>query len=130
MRWTLVMAALLAAGAARAQPVTVESAVYAETVTDDGARVIVPADRLARGDRIVTILRWEAPHDGAYTAISRVPVGLAPESASNPGLEVSTDGGRSWQRIGRSGRIPREATHLRWQIRGGEGRLSYRAVVC
>ena len=129
MRWLLILTALLAAGAARAQPVAVESAVYTETVTDDGTRVIVPADRVVRGDRVVTILRWDAPHDGAFTATSRVPAGLIPESASNPGLEASIDGGRSWRRIDWSGRIPRAATHLRWQIRGGEGRLSYRAVV-
>jgi len=82
-----------------------------------------------RGDRVVTILRWNAPLGGRYTAVSQVPAGLAIESASRSGVEVSTDGGRSWRRLDDPDAVPRDTTHLRWRIGGGEGRLSYRAVV-
>jgi hypothetical protein len=77
----------------------------------------------------VTIVRWEAPPGGRYTAVSRVPPDLAIESASRAGLEVSADGGRSWRRLEDPRKIPADVTHLRWRIAGGEGRMSYRAVV-
>lgn len=129
MRWILASAALLAASPAAAQGVAVDSAVYLETASADGGLQVVPADRLVRGDRVVTILRWDAPRGASYTAVSRVPAGLAIESTSRTGLEASSDGGRSWHRIDHADRVPEGTTHLRWRIAGGEGRLSYRAVV-
>ena len=129
MHRTMALAALFAASAAGAQDVAVQSAVYRETQGVDGTRLVVPATRLVRGDRVVTILRWDAPRDGSFTAVSRIPALLALESASTPGLEISTDGGRNWRRIADPDRIPRGATHLRWRIDAGEGQLSYRAVV-
>jgi len=127
MRWTLVAAALLAAIPASAQDVNIDSAVYRERI-DNGRTELEPATRLTSGDRVVTIVRWEAPRGGSYTVTSPVPAGLALQSASHAGLEVSTDGGRSWRRVTDPERLPRGATHLRWQV-GGDGRLSYRAVV-
>ena len=127
MRWTVALAALLAAVPASAQDVAIDSAVYRERVADGEAR-IEPATHLSSGDRVVTILTWDAPGAGNYTVTSPVPAGLALQSASHPGLEVSTDGGRTWQRLADPDRIPRGATHLRWRV-GGDGRLSYRAVV-
>jgi hypothetical protein len=127
MRWTIVLAASLVALPASAQDVAIESAVYRERGSD-GAMQIEPATRLMRGDRVVTILTWEAPRGASYTVVSQVPAGLALESASQPGLEVSTDGGRSWRRLADPDIIPRGTTHLRWRV-GGDGRLSYRAVV-
>jgi hypothetical protein len=129
MRCTMALAALLAASAAGAQSVAVESAVYAEIADADGVRVVEPVTRFARGDRVVTILRWEAPDRGTFTAVSRIPAGLALESVSEAGLETSSDGGRSWRRLDEPGRIPRDTTHLRWRIGAGAGQLSYRAVV-
>ena len=129
MRWTIAAAALLAPAPLAAQDVAIDSAVYRETSAVDGARRIVPADRLLRGDRVVTILSWDAPRGASYTAVSPVPAGLTVESASRAGLEVSTDGGRSWRRLDDPDAVPQGTTHLRWRIAGGEGRLSYRAVV-
>jgi len=129
MRWTMAAAALLAAAPLAAQDVAVESAVYRETAGADGMREIGPAGRLLRGDRVVTILRWDAPRGASYTAVSSVPADLAIESASRPGLEISIDGGHSWRRLDDPDEVPPGTTHLRWQIGGGEGRLSYRAVV-
>ena len=127
MRWTIALAALLAAIPASAQHVAIDSAVYRERV-DNGETRIEPATRLIRGDRIITILTWDAPQGGSYTVVSPVPAGLVLQSASYSSLEVSTDGGRTWRRLADPDVIPRGTTHLRWRI-GGGGRLSYRAVV-
>jgi hypothetical protein len=127
MRWMLIMAALLAAQPASAQHVTVDSAVYHERI-DNGRTQIEPVTRLGRGDRVVTIVRWDAPRGGSYTVTSPVPAGLVLLSASYPGMEISTDGGQSWQRLANPDNIPRNTTHLRWRV-GGDGRMSYRAVV-
>ena len=128
MRWIIAAAAMLAATPLAAEQVAIDSAVYRETGAGD-ARRIVPAGRLLRGDRVVAVLSWDAPRGGSYTAVSPVPAGLAIESASRAGLEVSTDGGRSWRRLADPDAVPPRTTHLRWTITGGEGRLSYRAVV-
>lgn len=129
MRWTIGAAALLAAGPLAAKDVAIDSAVYLETAGTGGAREVARVTRLLRGDRVVAILSWEAPVGTSYTAVSQVPAGLTIESASQPGLDVSTDGGRSWQRLDDPDAVPQGTTHLRWRIAGGEGRLSYRAVV-
>ena len=127
MRWAIVLAALAAAIPAGAQVVAIDSAVYLER-GGGGATQVEPATRLMRGDRVVAILTWDAPQGGSYTVVSPVPAGLALQSTSLPGIEVSTDGGRSWHRLADPDSVPRGTTHLRWQV-GGEGRLSYRAVV-
>jgi len=128
MRRTIALATLLAAFPAAAQDVAIDSAVYREHVDGAGTR-IEPVDRLSSGDRVVTILSWDAPSQrGSYTVTSAVPAGLAMQSASRTGLEVSTDGGRTWRRLADPDAVPRATTHLRWRV-GGEGRLSYRAVV-
>ena len=127
MRWTIGLAAVLAALPASAQDVAIASAVYREHGSA-GAMRVEPATRLMRGDRVVTILTWQAPRGASYTVVSPVPAGLALQSASQPGLEVSTDGGRTWRRLPDPDAVPRGTTHLRWRV-GGDGRLSYRAVV-
>jgi hypothetical protein len=127
MRWIIMAAALCAAIPANAQQLAIDSAVYIER-GGDGATQVEPATRFVRGDRVVTIMRWNAPSSGSYTVTSPIPAGLALQSASHPGLEVSTDGGRSWHRLADPDSVPHGATHLRWRV-GGEGRLSYRAVV-
>jgi len=129
MRWTIAAAALLAGAPLAAEDISIDKAVYRETAGADGARLIAPVSRLLRGDRVVTILSWDAPQGASYTAVSPVPSGLAIESASRLDLEVSTNGGRNWRRLDDPDMIPRDTTHLRWRIAGGEGRLSYRAVV-
>jgi len=132
MHPTVTFAALLAAlsqsAPVMAQGIALQTAVYQERV-GDGGRTIVPAARLMPGDRVVTILTWIAPHSGTYTAVSAVPSRLALESTSREGLEVSTDGGRSWRRLADTDAVPAGTTHIRWRLTGGEGRLSYRAVV-
>jgi hypothetical protein len=113
---------------AHAESVAVESAVYSER-HENGAMRVAPAVRLSSGDRVVTILTWKAPSTGRYTAVSAVPPRLAIQSTSREGVEISTDGGRSWQALTDTDFVPSGITHLRWPIDGGDGRLSYRAVV-
>ena len=130
MRWTIAAAALLAASPLAAEDVAVDSAVYVERAGADGTRQVEPATRLLRGDRVVTILRWEAPPPhGRFTATSAVPPQLAIESTTAAELEVSADGGRTWRRLADPQRVPAGTTHLRWRLGAGEGRMSYRAVV-
>lgn len=128
MRLIAALTLLAAAAPLRAEGVAVESMVYRES-TVEGAMQIAPATRLTAGDRVVTILRWTAPQGTRHTAVSAVPPGLTIESMSREGLDVSTDGGRSWRRLPDAEQVPAGTTHLRWRIGGGEGRLSYRAVV-
>jgi hypothetical protein len=127
MRWIVALAALAAAVPASAQDVAIDSAVYLERESGGETRVM-PATRLTRGDRVVTILTWDAPRGSSYTLVSAVPAGLTLQSMSRPDLEVSTDGGRSWRRLDDPDTVPSGTTHLRWRV-GGDGRLSYRAVV-
>jgi len=127
MRWTLALAAMLAALPVKAQQVGVSAAVYRERADERGSQV-EPAILLARGDRVVTIVTWDAPRGGTYTIVTPVPAGLALQSASHRDLHVSSDGGRTWRRLVDPDNAPRDATHLRWQV-VGDGRLSYRALV-
>jgi hypothetical protein len=129
MRWTIAVAALLAGAPLVAEDVAIDSSVYRETGDAGGGRRVAPADHLLRGDRVVTVVRWSAPRGSSYTAVSPVPAGLAIQSASRTGVEVSTDGGRTWRRLADPDNVPQGTTHLRWRIDGGAGRLSYRAVV-
>ncbi|HEY6814219.1 MAG TPA: hypothetical protein VI168_01645 [Croceibacterium sp.] len=129
MRWTIAVAGFLVAAPLAAEDIAIDSAVYRETAGAGGTRQIAPADRLMRGDRVVTILSWQAPPGANHTAVSTVPAGLAIESASRAGVEISTDGGRRWRRLADPDSVPQGTTHIRWQIGSGAGRLSYRAVV-
>ena len=129
MRGTIIAAALLAGAPLAAQDIAIGSTVYRETAGRDGQRQVAPAVRLARGDRVITVLRWNAPHAARYTAVTSVPASLVIESASRPGLEISTNGGRTWRRLDDPDAVPSATTHLRWRIDGGEGRLTYRALV-
>ncbi len=128
MRWTLVCAALCAAHPIAAQTgVVVESSIFVE----DGHRLsqLEPSAELARGDRVVTVLRWHAPTRGSYTVTNPIPRRLALQSASRGNFEISTDGGASWQLVADPERLPHGVTHMRWRAGAGEGRLTYRAVV-
>ncbi|KRA83214.1 hypothetical protein [Altererythrobacter sp. Root672] len=128
MRWAIAMAALVAATPLSAQRIAIDRSVYRERSVG-GAMQVEPATQLLRGDRVVTILSWDAPQDGSYTVVSPVPAGLTVQSASHPNVEISSDGGRSWQRLADPQHIPAGITHLRWRLEGSGGRLSYRSVV-
>jgi hypothetical protein len=121
------VALLLIAAPLQAQsgPVDIESAVFVER-SDGGGRMVEEARSFRRGERVVTVLRWEAPR-GSYTVTSPVPERLQFEGASAEDVEVSADGGRSWRTL--AGTPHQTVTHLRWRVGNGPGRLTYRAIV-
>lgn len=109
--------------------VEIDSAVFVErTRTAPGGlrRIVQPADLLHKGDRVVTVLRWDAPR-GSFTVTSPVPRTLSFEGSSAESVEVSTDGGRTWRAL--EGTVPQSVTHLRWRVGSGSGRLTYSAIV-
>lgn len=127
MRWIIALASLLAAVPLHAQDLAVESAVFVERAGKAGLRV-EPAATFARGDTVVTVMTWQAPGHDSHTIVSAVPAGLELESISRGNLEYSRDNGRKWIALADARDLPRGVTHLRWRT-GGDGRLSYRAVV-
>jgi hypothetical protein len=118
----LVLAAPLHA---KPTPVAIDSAVFVERI-DGASRTLEAASSLRKGERVVTVLRWQAAA-GSYTVTSPVPPRLQFEDSSAQAIEVSTDGGRNWRALG--GARPEAVTHLRWRIGSGAGRLTYSAIV-
>ena len=125
----LALLALAAPLAARPE-VAIDSAIYVERdepSSQGPRRVVEPADLLHKGDRVVTVLRWEAPN-GSFTVTSPIPRTLAFERSSADAIEISTDGGRSWRTF--DGSIqPGSVTDLRWRVGSGAGQLTYSAHV-
>lgn len=113
-------------------PATLDSVVFVERATPAGGFAV---DRLARdtplsrGDRVVTVLRWTASGPNGRKATSAVPRGLAVESASRDGLEISSDNGRTWRLLPDGDAVPAGVTHLRWSLDPAGGSFTYRAVV-
>ena len=128
MRRLLSCLAILAmfAGPLHAQNIAIESDVFIER-QDRQIRIVEQADVLRRGDRVVTVLRWDAPANGPFVMTSSVPASLNLEATSDDRVIVSTDGGRSWRRF--AGIRPERVTHLRWRVATGPGRMTYSAIV-
>ena len=110
---------------AQTTPPAIDSAVFVER-NDGGARIVEETRSFRKGERVVTVLRWQAPR-GSYTITSPIPRRLQFESASLEDLEVSTDGGRRWRMLALA--QPEAVTHLRWRVASGAGRLTYSAIV-
>ncbi|WP_260610218.1 hypothetical protein [Sphingomonas sp. IC081] len=146
----LAMSLALAAGtfttsAAQAElrtgpAVATDSAVYVERSGSAASRRLEPASRLARGDRVVTIVTWvRAAGTGGFVITNPVPTTLAYQQSAEDMQEVSVDGGRSWGRIGalRIGNrlaTPEDVTHVRWRIppqsaARGRGQITYSGIV-
>ncbi len=132
----LCLAGFLSAPAYARADVTLGSAVFVER-TAERARVLEPASRLTRGDRVVTVLTWQrsAP-GGQFTLTNPLPRSVYYQGSANDDEEVSVDGGRSWGKLGAlkaEGRLatPEDVTHLRWRISSpsNAGRIAYSAVV-
>ena len=144
-----MLAAALCAPAFAQGKVALESAVFVERKghTSDGRveKRIEPAGQLARGDRVVLMVEWQAGtrSRGSFAVTSPIPRTLAFQRASEEGTEVSVDGGRNWGRLGTltiseaDGKrlaSPQDVTHLRWQVSPreaarGRGRITYSAIV-
>jgi hypothetical protein len=127
--------------AALAQPtVATDSAVFVERTRNENLRSLEPADRLNRGERVVTILSWyRMGGDGGFTITNPLPRAIAYQASARDDQEVSVDGGRNWGRLGDlkiAGRIatPEDVTHIRWRIPAvraarGQGQIAYSGIV-
>lgn len=126
---------------ARAAPaVALDSAVFVERVQPGNVRSLEPADRLSRGDRVVTVVTWMRMRgDGSFTVINPVPDAIAYQASAREDEEVSVDGGRTWGKLGtlRYGphiATPEDVTHVRWRVGTGRtaprrGNIAYSGIV-
>lgn len=132
--------AALPAIAAAAPNVATNSAVFVERLESDTVRRLEPADRLARGDRVVTIVTWyRLGGAGAFTITNSLPRSIAYQKSARGDEEVSVDGGRSWGRladlrVGSRNATPEDVTHVRWRIPAeraqfGKGHIAYSGIV-
>jgi hypothetical protein len=142
-------AALLAAIAATqagatAPRIATESAVFVERVQPGNVRHLEPAERLSRGERVVTIVSWYrlsegGGPDGSFIITNPMPRAIAFQDSAREDAEVSVDGGRNWGklgilRIGARLASPEDVTHLRWRIAPGHaaqgsGHIAYSGIV-
>lgn len=129
--------ALTIGGTAWAQsPVRLDSSVYVER-NRGPVRSLVPADKLSRGDRVVTILSWQQARREGFTLVNPMPRQVAYQGSAFDSEQVSVDGGRTWGRLGDLMLGSRLATaedvsHVRWRVpaaRAAEGRIAYSGIV-
>lgn len=127
--------------------VSVDSAVYVEHASNNSGsltRSLQLADRLSRGDRIVTILTWQkqgGPNSGnaGFTVVNPLPRKVAYQGSARDDEQVSVDGGHNWGRLGELSVGTRlataeDVTHVRWHVDPrqaalGQGRIAYSAIV-
>lgn len=148
---TLPLAALPAAAfaAPAAQPIELsgEVRIVAVELVDGQPREVLRAPKVVvPGDRLVFHTAYRNAGGAPvrdFVVTNPVPAGVT-VSGEGPALElVSIDGGKSWNRLAalsvtaadgsRRPAMPGDITHLRWSMReippGGEGRLTYHAIV-
>jgi hypothetical protein len=124
---------------AHAAPVVAtQSAVFVERLQPDATRRLEPANRLSRGDRVITVVNWSrATGTGPFVITNPLPASVAYQSSAWDDQDVSVDGGRTWGRLGalRSGKrfaTPEDVTHMRWRISSQErrrGQIAYSGIV-
>jgi hypothetical protein len=130
----------IAASAQAAARVETDSAVFVEQLKPGNVRQLAPADRLQRGDRVVTVVTWRRNDPGGGFVITNpLPRPIAYQASARDDEEVSVDGGRTWGRLEQlrtMGRIatPEDVTHVRWRISAqtaarGRGRIAYSGIV-
>jgi hypothetical protein len=121
-------------------PVSFDSAVYVEHMKPGDVRQLEPADRLSRGERVVTIVTWKrSAGSGAFTVTNPLPRAIAYQDSASDDTEVSADGGRTWGKLGSlriGGRYvtAEDVTHVRWRIAPGHaaqgsGQIAYSGIV-
>jgi hypothetical protein len=130
------LACLAASAAAAESVVDIDRSIYVER-RGDGGRALEPATTLKKGDKVVLVVEWRAaPRGRGFTVESAIPAPLAFQRAGSDAVEVSTDNGRNWGRLGdlRIGQrtaSAEEVTHLRLRVpaSAAAGRLTYSAIV-
>jgi hypothetical protein len=123
--------------------VALDSAVYVERA-NGLTRSLQLADRLSRGDRIVTIVTWQTQRgsktdNAGFTVVNPLPRKVAYQGSARDDEQVSVDGGRSWGRLGELNigvrlATAEDVTHVRWHVDPrqaalGQGRIAYSAIV-
>lgn len=135
-----VATCLLAQSASARPAVAMGSAIFVEHAEPGNIRSLEPANRLRRGDRVVTIVSWQRlTGNGGFTITNPMPAAIAYQASAHDDEEVSVDGGRTWGRLGdlRIGArlaTPEDVTHVRWRIAPpdaaqGRGRIAYSGIV-
>lgn len=127
---------LVPCSAVAAPAVSLDSSVFVERTVAE-SRVLEPAQRLEPGDRVVTVVTWRRSSPGGrFFLTNPLPRGLWYQGSAMEDEEVSTDGGRTWGRLGMlrtANRLatPEDVTHVRWSIAspGASGRITYSAIV-
>jgi hypothetical protein len=143
LSFACLLAPICATPAFAAPVISTDSAVFVEKLKLEAGtpvRSLEPASRLARGDRVVTIVNWyRLGGNGGFTVTDALPTGLAYQASARTDEEVSVDGGRTWGQIGtlrRGGHVatPEDVTHVRWRVTStqalvGAGRIAYSGFV-
>ena len=131
----------LAAIPAGANPsVALDSAVFVERTAPASGRMLEPASRLSRGDRVVYVVNWyRMGGQGGFTVTNPLPRSVYYQGSANGDEDVSIDGGRTWGKLGQlrlAGRLAtaEDVTHVRWKVDPrraalGSGRIAYSAIV-
>ncbi len=134
----LALAAPIAASASPA--IALDSAVFVEKTSPRAGRMLEPAARLAKGDRVVYVVSWyRLGGQGGFTVTNPLPRSVYYQGSANGDEDVSIDGGKSWGKLGAlrvGGRMatPEDVTHVRWRVAPataaqGQGRIAYSAIV-
>jgi len=119
--------------------VSTQSAVFVERLQPDATRRLEPADRLSRGDRVITVVNWYRParSRGSFVITNPLPAAVAYQASAWDDQDVSVDGGRTWGRletlrVGTRYATPEDVTHVRWRISAVErsrGQIAYSGIV-
>lgn len=129
---------VLAAPVLSSSSVATQSAVYVERLQPDATRRLEPADRLNRGDRVITVVNWtRSASGGSFVITNPLPAAVAYQASAWDDQDVSVDGGRTWGRLGDlriSSRYatPEDVTHVRWRISPQQqrrGQIAYSGIV-
>jgi hypothetical protein len=140
----IAFAALAATPAAARQSVSLDSVVFVERQQPGNVRSLEPAERLSRGDRVVTIVTWQrlgatAGGKASFTVTNPLPRAIAYQDSAREDEEVSVDGGHNWGklgalRVGSRMATPEDVTHVRWRVTApraakGRGQIAYSGIV-
>lgn len=132
--------ALSLPGAAHAAGTT--STVFVEKMLPGDRIVLEPAERMARGDRLVFMMNVQGQGTRDLTVTNPMPPAVAYQGTTDRRALVSIDGGRNWGPLGRlrvterdgstRGARPEDVTHVRWTLdrsANPAGRIIFRGVV-
>lgn len=139
-------AALAAASLSAPQPalanpaVALDSAVFVERTSPQRGRMLEPASRLNRGDRVVYVVSWyRMGGNGGFVVTNPLPRSVYYQGSAGGDEDVSIDGGRTWGklaqlRVGTRIATPEDVTHVRWRVdparaAKGSGQIAYSAIV-